>query len=339
MTILIVASQVTDISRLVRDVTWSGSRIDVARKLEVNFTQDDRDPQCPAVDFDNGYTVIAFNDDGEEFFQGNIYRYKRSRADGNVHLVCFDNLHVLKVSKMTMAYQEAYPEDIAVEVCSLMGVMTGDIAVTGAKVSFIANEKTGYQIIMMAYTEASKETGKLYHPVMNGTQLDIIEKGTLIEDFILDSRVNMINSEYEESIEKLINQVALLDEKGSVTGYEMQLDSILKYSAFQTTLRTDPNKDMQKEIQSVFEKNKIERSGYITAIGDFRAVSSYSIQVTDGLFNGQFWIKQDTHTFKNGQHEMKLELEFENEMNKVEVSESKTESSSDTTSEKRQRKN
>ena len=42
--------------------------------------------------------------------------------------------------------------------------------------------------------------------------------------------------------------------------------------------------------------------------GDYKVVSSYSIQVTDGLFNGQFWVKQDTHIFRNGQHEMKLEF-------------------------------
>ena len=336
MRIEIIASKTTDISRLVRDVTWSGSRIDVARKLEINFTQDDRDPQCPAVDFDNGYTVIAYDDNGNEFFQGNVYRYKRNRAEGNVHLVCFDHLHVMKKSKITKEYTDAFPEDIAREMCSILGVLAGDIAETGVKVSFVANDKTGYQIIMMAYTEANKQNGKLYQPVMNGNRLDVIEKGTMIDDFVLDSRVNMINSEYEESIENLINQVTLLDEQGNVTGYETKSESTAKYSVFQTTLKTDPNKDMKKEVEAIFDKNKVERSGNITAIGDFRATSGYSIQITDGLFNGQFWIKQDTHTFKNGQHEMKLELEFENEMNKMEVPQKKEESAS---SSKRKRKN
>ena len=39
-------------------------------------------------------------------------------------------------------------------------------------------------------------------------------------EFALDSRVNMTESEYEESIEKLINQVALLDEQGNIVSYE-----------------------------------------------------------------------------------------------------------------------
>ena len=336
MKIEIVAGNRQDISRLVRDVVWSGSRTNVARKLEINFTQDDRDPQCPVIDFDNGYTVIAYDENGSEFFQGNVYRYKRSRANSSVHLICFDHLHVLKASKMSKEYTDALPEDITREVCSILGVMAGNIAETGVPVSFVANNKTGYQIIMMAYTEANKKTDKLYHPIMNGVRLDVVEKGTLIDDYVLDSRVNMMNSEYEESIEKLINQVNLLDEQGNLTGYERDEESAAKYSVFQTTLKTDPNKDMKEEVEAIFKNNKVERNGHITAIGDYRAVSSYSVQITDGLFKGQFWIKQDTHTFSEGQHEMKLELEFENEMNKEETPQQKKDTK---TSDKRTRKN
>ena len=55
--------------------------------------------------------------------------------------------------------------------------------------------------------------------------------------------------------------------------------------------------------------------------------SSYSITVKDSLFKGQFWVKADTHTFVDGKHEMKLELEFENLMNeeKTEKEEEKKE--------------
>ena len=328
MKIVIVASKSQDISRLVKDVRWSGSRTEVARKLEINLTQDDRDPQWPVIDFDNGYTVIAYDDNGKEFFQGNIYRYKKSRADSNVYIMCWDHLHVMKASKMTKQYENALPEDITQELCRQLGVYPGNIASTGVPVSFVANNKTGYQIITMAYTEAHKKNGKLYQPVMNGTKLDIIEKGALIENYVLDSRNNMLNSEYEESIERLIDKVVLLDEQGNITGEEVNSEYISKYSMFQTTYKVDPNKDTKKEVEAIFKDNKVERSGYITALGDYRVVSSYSIQVTDGIFNGQFWVKQDTHTFREGQHEMKLELEFENEMNKIEAPEQKTKPSS-----------
>ena len=36
----------------------------------------------------------------------------------------------------------------------------GNLAETGEKITFIANNKSGYQIILMAYTEAAKKTNK-----------------------------------------------------------------------------------------------------------------------------------------------------------------------------------
>ena len=165
---------------------------------------------------------------------------------------------------------------------------------------------------------------------MNGDKLDVIEKGELIKDketgenYIADSAVNMTDSVYKESIEKLINQILVVDDKGNTVSIQKDEDSIKKYSMFQDVYKTDPNKDTQTEIKDILEKNKIDRGGYITVLGDYRVKSSYSIVVKDSLFKGQFWIKSDTHTFIDGKHEMKLELEFENIMNEEKAEKEKS---------------
>lgn len=43
-----------DISTLVKKVTWSGSRLQVARKLVFDYVQDDRDPNIPVLTINNG---------------------------------------------------------------------------------------------------------------------------------------------------------------------------------------------------------------------------------------------------------------------------------------------
>ncbi len=317
-----------DISRLLTKCTWSGSRLQVARRLEFEFVQDDRDPNIPVIQFENGYTVRGLNDNAKSFddtdnmeFIGNIYKVERNRKEGRVSVVAYDHLHVLGVSKTTRKFTEAKPEDIAGQICQELGVKPGTFAKTDTPVSFIANAKTGYQIIQSAYFEASKKTKKKYQPIMNGDKLDVIEKGELIKDketgenYTADSTVNMTESVYKESIEKLINQILVVDDKGNTVSIQKDEDSIKKYSMFQDVYKTDPNKDTQTEIKDILEKNKIDRGGYITVLGDYRVKSSYSIVVKDSLFKGQFWIKSDTHTFIDGKHEMKLELEFENIMN------------------------
>ena len=319
-----------DITPLLASCTWAGSRLQVARRLTFSYVQDDRDPSVPVIEVDNSFTVHGFDDAGAEVFTGNIYTIEKDRHHSSVRVVTLDDLHVLGVSKTTRTFHDALPEDIAGQICSEMGVLAGTFAKTGVKVSFIANAKTGYQIIQGAYFEASKTTEKKYQCVMGeGRKLNVIEKGELIKDkatgkdWTAYASYNMTESVYKESIEKLMDQVLVVDDKGNHKDIISDAERIKKYSMFQEVYKEDPNKDTQKEVKDILEKKKPQRSGNITVLGDYQVRAPYSILVEDSLFKGQFWIKADTHTFKDGKHEMKLELEFENIMTEEKVEKEK----------------
>ena len=143
---------------------------------------------------------------------------------------------------------------------------------------------------------------------MNGAALDIVKKGELIPDFAADQYINVENSQYRESIEGLIDRVMVTDEQGNMTGY-------------QNVYKTNPNDNAQEQIEKLFHGP--DRSGVLDLLGDYRVKSSYSIQIQDIIteLSGKFWVKSDTHTFENGIHEMRLEIEFENIMNKEDLPE------------------
>lgn len=301
-----------DATRLVEKIEWSGDKTQAARKLEVTLIQDDRDKKIPVLDLDVGYTVQGFTEKDELVFVGNVYELERDRAKSTVKLTCFDHLFVLNRSKTTRKFMNALPEDIAVQICNEMGVKPGNIAKTGIPVSFIANAKTGYQIILGAYTEAKKKNEKQYQLLMNGEVLDVIEKGTMI-DFKLDSARNMDGSVYKESITELVNRVLVVDDKGNIIGETIDdTESQEKYSRFQTVYKQQKDKDTQSEAKDLLTKPK--REGNVTALGDYTCVTGFSVEIKDGNFQGQFWLKSDHHTFKDNFHEMKLNLEFENLM-------------------------
>ena len=304
-----------DLSYLLTACTWSGSRLQVARQLTFTYTQDDRDKLCPVIPIDCGYTVYGYDEKDlkNPVFVGNVYTVEKDRQRSAVTVMARDHLHVLTRSKSTRKFVDALPEDIAGQICAEQGVLPGDFAKTGIPVSFIAVNKTGYQMIMAAYTEASKKDGKKYHPIMNGAKLDVVEKGTLIEDFEADSVKNMTDSRYKKSIEQIINKVLVVDEQGNPVDTIREEEQISKYSMFQDIYKVDPNKDTQTEAKKLLKKP--EESGSIIVLGDYRVKAPYSIKVKDSLFTGKFWIKSDTHTFEDGKHEMNLELEFENLMN------------------------
>lgn len=306
-----------DISTLVKKIIWSGSRLQVARKLVFDYVQDDRDPNIPVVVINNGETIFAYDEDNNLVFRGNVFEVEKNKQNSNIKIVVFDNLFILNKSKTTRKFTNMTAEDITNSICKELGIKVGNLIKTNTPVSFIADRKSGYQIIMMAYTEASKKTGKKYHPMMNNDQLDIIEKGTLIENYVADSTKNMTESSYKESIQNMVNQIMITDEQGNVTGYKRKDDLIAKYSMIQDVYKTDPNKDTNIEIEALFKD--VERSGNIKLIGDYRVKSSYSIEIKDSLNAGKFWVKSDVHTFENGNHIMQLELEFENMMNEEKV--------------------
>lgn len=316
-----------DLSRLITGkVTWEGSRLNVARKLVFSYLQDARDPNLPNYVIGCGETIYGYDESGTLQFQGNVYCIEKNIQQSIVTVTCYDNLFILCRSKTTRKFTDMLAEDIAKAVCQELGIKVGNLAQTGKKVSFIAQERTGYQIIMIAYTDAANQINAakankddpdvLFHPIMNGDQLDVIKKGSLIEGFEADQYINIENSEYKESIEAMVNSVMITDEQGNVTGYQTKDDWIKKYSMVQDVYKTNPNDNTKEQINKLFKGP--ERSSVLEMLGNYAAKSSYSITIKDILTElcGKFWIKSDTHTFENGIHEMKLEIEFENIMNK-----------------------
>lgn len=313
---MIIKHKNNDISSLVGKITWSGSRLQVARRLQFDYKQDARDTNLPNYPINNGETIHAYTEDGKQIFEGNVYKVDKDTQGSTVSILAYDHAWVLTRSKTTRKFKSANPADIAKGICGEMGVMPGAILDPGVSVSFIASAKTGYQIIMAAYTEASKQNGKKYHMIMNGPKLDIVERGTMIADFEANDMVNLTNSKYSESIEKIVNQILVTDEEGNTASVERDSDSISKYSMFQDVYKNSKNEDNAANIKKLLEKSKPDRSGSLEALGDYRAVAPYSIKVKDNLFEGKFWIKSDSHTFADGVHTMHLELEFEELMNK-----------------------
>ena len=303
-----------DISHLVNRATWSGARIQAARKLEFTYTQELRDPNFPVYPVGVGETIKAYSEDGALQFVGNIYSTERKTSASTISVTCYDNMFILSKSKTTKKFTNMTAEDITKSVCAEMGIKVGKLAETKEKMTFIANNKSGYQIIVMAYTEASKKTGKKYQTMMEGDELDVIEKGSLIEGLVIDQYRNITDSSYKESIENMVNKVMVTDDKGNLIRYESNDDHIRRYSMIQAVYKESKNKNTAEEVKAIFKGP--ERSGTIDCLGDYDALSSYSIEIRDVItqLSGKFWIKSDTHTFQDGQHTMKLEIEFENIM-------------------------
>lgn len=160
---------------------------------------------------------------------------------------------------------------------------------------------------------------------MRGDELCVIEKGELC-GFIADSTVNLTDSIYKASIEQLVNAVKIYSKDGeNVVGWVSDSESMSRYSMVQEVYKQEDNKDAQVEARALL-KSSPDYEGVLTVVpADFSLVSGYSLIVRDSSFNGQFYIKSDSHSFAGGVHTAKLALQFENIMETVEVQHEKAE--------------
>lgn len=179
-----------------------------------------------------------------------------------------------------------------------------------------------YDIIMMAYTKAAKQTGEKYICRMNGTKLTVEKKGIVVQNFTLAEEYNLTNTRYEESIESMVNLVKIYDENEKQIGEVKNEDWVRQYGIYQQVYKKEKGVNETMAAGSMLQG--IEKKVTIDGInGDMGCIAGNGVKVRDkatGLI-GLFWIESDTHTWENGVHTMNLELNFENIMDGKEYEE------------------
>lgn len=309
-----------DISELVETITWCGDTKQVARTLNFTMAQKNTDKYLPKVNINEGDQVL-FSQDGKSLFGGVVFDIDKSATSNVVTYLAFDLMFYINNSELSKVF-DATPESIALQVCSELDVPFGGAAATGMEIYLPVLQKTGYEAIMMAYTAASRANGKKYIPLIkNVNQLCVIEKGSFC-GVTLDGDYNLIDATYKSSLQKLVNKVLIVDKNDNVINTVQDGGSIAKHGTVQKICKQDEDKNMSEEAKSLFYD--IEQSASVTAIADSRAVSGYSLTVTEPITGlvGLFYIESDTHTFTNGSAQMQLTLAFKNMMDEKDMDKS-----------------
>ena len=303
-----------DITQLITSMTWSGDISQVARKLEFGMVVSPSDSYIPKVYIGLGNRLRLYDNSGKELFRGTVFFKEKSYHGSEMKVTAYDNLIYLTKSKMSRNFKKMMPETITQQVCSMLGVTPGSLVSTGVPVDFIASAITGYDIIMSAYTRAAWKNGKAYFAIMQQGKLDVMEKGQNIVDGTLDSTVNIMDSNYSETIESMVNQFQITDENGNTLKYYSD-DSLIKpYGMIQDVMQKEQGKDPVAAAKNSIKG--VERKASLQCLGDASCIAGYGVKVKEAYtgLTGLFWIDSDSHTFQDGQHTMQLTLDFVNTM-------------------------
>ena len=304
-----------DITKLVKTVTWSGDYKSCARKLEFSLISSSYDINIPKVDIPL-MSMILFYEDDNELFRGFVYEREKS-SDNAMSFLCYDYCAKLNDIKVSYNIKKQTASSIYNKFLSDYGLNKGDIVGASKSISKVFLGVTAYDMIMTAYTEESKSTGKKYMLYSKGNKFCASEKGIVKLKLSFEEGKNILSSNFKESVSNMINKVLIVDDNGNKIS-EVKNDEWLKtYGLFQDVYKKQEDKNATEEAKSML--NGIEQTCNLSGFGDTTCITGYGVQVKDtytGLV-GLFYIDSDTHTWEGGNYTIDLELNFKNIMNEV----------------------
>ena len=304
-----------DITNLLINVTWSGDYKSCARKLEFSLISSPTDINIPKVDIPL-MSMISFYEDDKELFRGFVYEREKS-SDNSMNFLCYDYCAKLNDIKVSYNIKSETASSIYNKFLTEYGLNKGDIAQANTKIKKVFLGTTAYDMIMTAYTEEAKKTGKKYMVYAKGDKFYSSEKGNIKLNLSFEEGKNILSSNFKESVSSMVNKVIIVDENGNKSSEVVNDEWLKTYGLFQEVYKKEENKDSNTEAKTLL--NGIEQTCSLSGFGDTTCVTGYGVQVKDtytGLV-GLFYIDSDTHTWEGGNYTIDLELNFKNIMNEV----------------------
>lgn len=308
-----------DITNLLINVTWSGDYKSCARKLEFSLISSPMDKNIPKVDIPI-MSIISFYEDDNELFRGFVYEREKS-SDNAMSFLCYDYCAKLNDIKVFKNIKNQTASTIYNNFLTEYGLNKGDIIQANTGVTKVFLGVTAYDMIMTAYTEEAKNTGKKYMLYSRGNKFYASEKGIVKLKLSFEEGKNILSSSFKESVSNMVNKVLIVDENGNKVSEVKNEEWHKAYGLFQDVYKQQEGKDSNAEAKAMLKD--IEQTCSLTGFGDTTCITGYGVQVKDthtGLV-GLFYIDSDTHTWEGGNYTIDLELNFKNIMNEVSVGE------------------
>ena len=317
-----VKTEMQDITSMVSKFSWSGASTQASRQITLTIPNApyDKNMNVPAIE--PGAIIEVYTDDeGKDLiFTGRVPNSQKTSDVGTIEVTAYDYMHNLLASSMTMKFTNKTPEYITKAVLKDMGVEAGAICATGKKIArYFPNDMSPYDIIVGAYNKVQAQTGKQYFFRMNGKKFEVIEKGEVVST-ILEESVNLMKANYEENGEAVVNRVKVYNKNNELVNTVKKEQSIKKFGIIEKTITVDKGKGDEEAKNTL---HGIDKNASISATGIWSCTAGKGVYIQDtisGLY-GEYWIKNDTHNVENGIHTMDLDLEFQNVMEQVNISE------------------
>lgn len=314
-------SESINITDLCETITISGSKTEVARKLEIKLLYSilDRNHDRYAAPLGSKISVKL---NGKEIFKGVVWEREFSSSN-ELNVTAYDYLIYVLKNKITCNIKRTTAEKAVESICSKLGIETGKLASPRVSVKKVISQQTGYEAIMALYKQAAKTTGKKYMMLIEKGKLRVIEKGEVIPDFVLSADTNIISTDYKDTLDSMVNKVQIYSDKRKYLGEVHNETWKKKYGLLQENYTKEDGVNSATAAKNML--NGIEREFTVECLGDWRCRSGYAVDTRISYLGSlknktKMYIDEDSHTWEVGseKYTMQLTLNFDNDMDKEE---------------------
>lgn len=305
-------------SKIFKKIEWSGEIKGTSRILRVEYLKN-------KINLELGDKIELYLDE-TKLFIGKIFDRSTNTGELTGTLTAYDNSIYLNKNYFIKNYTDELPSNIVKEICGELSLDVGKIPVDKVKCTFPMINRTGYEIILAAYTIQHNKDKKIYSIVCNEGKIDVVNEDEVL-DITLDSGKDIRNSKYSESIKNMINQIIVYkteNDNPQIIDKVASEEDKKKYGLFQKIIQ------YHDDMNNIFDGREMlkgkEQTATITVNGNTKLKSGYTIGINEpntGLV-GTFLIQYDKHIWTGDtDYETILELGFEKAMDKIEFDEVK----------------
>lgn len=125
-----------------------------------------------------------------------------------------------------------------------LGVLSKDLNYT---VNFVADNMSYTEIIQKCLETAKQNSGYSYNVYLSAeNKMNVVRADTVIEGFTITDTTDSFGARHSASLEDMVNQVAIADSDGKITGYFRNDEDINKYGRIQTVYKVDAKQNTEK---------------------------------------------------------------------------------------------
>ena len=295
---------------LVEDgIKWTTSREGTPGSLEFTVIKDN------VINFQEGNRV-ELTVDNTPVFSGFVFKKSRTK-ESTISVKAYDQLRYFK-NKDTYIYENKTASQVLEMIAKDYGLFTGDVADTKYIMSAVEDNSTLFDIMKNALDATLINTKEMYVLYDDFGRLTIKNIGDMKVPVKIDDKAAE-NFDYETSIDgETYNKVKLLYEdsdSGKMEVFTAQSDyTIKKWGVLQYFDKIDNAENAAMTAQALLSiYNNKSRSLSINGIfGDLRVRAGSQVPVFlnlgDIVANTYLIVEKCTHTFKQDQHTMDIEL-------------------------------